>query len=95
MLLRYVYIIAMYTFLCSLVVISLVYLGADDRTTGGAFASQYVAHHLVRECPSNQGGDGGGRVNHTKSLANLSRLFRQLKQQPLHSERVRNKLLVS
>ena len=68
----------------------------------GAFASQYVANHLVRDParpssptsgPSGQGEESG--VNHTKSLANLSRLFRQLKPQPLHSEGARSKLTVS
>ncbi len=77
--------------------VSLVFVvGGDDRcAVRGAFASQYVAHHLqAREGPSsNQLTEGGGEVSNTKNLANLSRLFRQLK--PLHTEPGRMKLVVS
>ncbi len=71
--------------------------GAEDHSpVRGAFASQYVAHHLVRDGVSNQPTEPGCEVvNNTKNLANLSRLFRQLKPQPLHSESGRKKLLVS
>lgn len=70
----------------------------DDKYSSespkGAFASHYVANHLrdvVSSLRPSSPANHHHEVNSTKNLANLSRLFRQLKPQPLHPESMNSK----
>lgn len=85
-----------YSNTCSNLMLYRTSAGEEQLPQRGAFASQYVANHLVRDEPSSQPQETMG-VNATKNLATLSKLFRQLKPQPLHSGtcNARTKLLVS